>query len=1021
MCYYERSKTITYTPMEEHIPVQELARIKQHDAAQMPMTTEAYMSRYCDDILLKLQKMGYGDFRISQRPGSGKSSPSIPGQPEILAIKDGRKTCICLGCVADTPMGLTELSEEQCDCCDRHLPSFDVYYAALLADTQEQRLYMVGPVLLKSAGKWITDNLNHSQFLPLDRRDVMDRYSPIFGGGVLFKMDKALIPCVLERGEVPRFAVTNLFTDQEQGGNGYYALMYGQTPTHLMLVRRDKNRSMSFLRPFFFDGAHPCSELELTRCLESPEDSGITELMDKTGRVLYAECLEAVLFPKLLATGRHYKWTLNLVADQCRLISKERGITSGPLYEQAKKEYAEKNGATPPPNFALKAVTDAERTFFQEPKSSYISVCARISRIDEVEIDGQKSARWILQIIPQNSDVEVQAFVGMPLYRGLDATPQVGNMVECSGYLYASPDEALDTSVSWQDSGEVAVMQEKRELEEESLSAYRSLVEYCVAHAVIAAACARAGLTPVESHAGLLRTEPTYVVQDAEGNKALLFVDTQIGEAKQEYHYTAEQMETILSRKKGYFGTDLKAWHCIVRLTRKEGEGNRYAISLETQPECPLIPLTAVPEEITSQAPEDIPQLSEAVACRLTCNAICTQNWNPFARFTHEDFTYTSLVNGTKTTGKMEFIRYMVERKMLWEKQQAWPGIKLDTGTIIYEGKRRPCYMISCYGHNVGAAVVTVKDGMISDMITLPMENNSSFEKDAVSASASRIFHPLRGSLSTFSTQQSPLQSFTSRYLQECMTLKTGFRGITGMQGDTYVDGGMKLKLHHNGARWVKLIRHDPSFCDMAFTYSGKLYAICAVETPLHPDNGGDIHEAAKLVTDKEQLLRMAERYNLIPCIFPVQQNHSPRPAHTWNLWDLRTLEPVTPQKDASTESAPPSEWEILNAAIEEVIKIVTYGGGRMIACHDTPDLLPHVWCYDPEGRLNWFVIRPHLSPNHADRAPSDAELLAKNMTPEATGFIIDAEPYEDEKLSKPATTREDTHHVKIGTPLPLA
>ena len=1004
--------------MEQQLPILKIASLTQEELEQLPLTNEAYMEHFRDDVLRSLQKLGFSEFRVPQR--NGKRPISVPGQPDTLATRNGKKACICLGSIACNPMEITELSETQCKCCDNRLPAYDVYYAMLLVDKREMELLMVGPVPVKIDGQWETRNLEQSQFLPLSRREVMDRYSPLFGGGVLFKMDKALIPFVLEYGTLPHFAITNLFTDREQGESGFLALMCGQTPTHMMLVQRHENNGMVFRRPFFFDGNRPFSELELTCCLESPDDSGITELMDKTGHVLYAECLEAVLFPKQLACGRHYKWTLSLVADHCRLLRNELQISTGPLFEQAKKDYEQKHGEAPPPDFCLQLSTDFVRAFYQQPKDTYTSVCARIERIDETEVDKQTCALWTLRLIPGNNDVEMQVFVGQALSKELEAQPRVGDLIECSGFLYASPDEALATDVSWQDSGEVAVLQETRELEIESLRAYRSLSEYSLAQAVIASACARAGLTPVEVHSTYTRDEGTFIVQNAEGRKYMLFVDTQIGDTEPQFHFTQEQVEKLLSRKKGYYGDELQALHYIVRLTRREGEGDYYDLSTETPHESKLIPAAAMPKVAATHAPEGAPPLDEATACRITCNAICLQKWGPFARFAHEDFTYTSQINGTRTTGKMEFIRYMAERKRLWEEQQAWPGIGLDTGTIEYEGKRRPCYMITCYGHRVGAAIVTVRNGMIASMIALPKEANASFREDEACAAAPRIFHPLRGHLTTYANTQAPLARYAAQYLQECMTRKTGFRGVTGMQNDRYTTEGVEFKLSHNGARWVKLVRHHPSFCDLAFTYSGKLYAICAVETPLHPENGGDLRKTAELVSDREQLIRMAERYNLIPCFFPVQQDYSPRPSVTWNLWDMRTLEPVTPMKDAESENTPPSEWEVLHAALDETVQRIARSGGQVIACHDTPELLPHIWCYDPEGQLNWIIIRPHLNAEHADCGPSDAELLAQKMTPEATGYVIDAEPYADANYTTPAHTREDMLYVKTGAPLRL-
>ena len=200
------------------------------------------------------------------------------------------------------------------------------------------------------------------------------------------------------------------------------------------------------------------------------------------------------------------------------------------------------------------------------------------------------------------------------------------------------------------------------------------------------------------------------------------------------------------------------------------------------------------------------------------------------------------------------------------------------------------------------------------------------------------------------------------------------------------------------------------------------MYAVCAVEAPVHPENGGDIGEiVAQYVRDREELLRMAEAHRLVPCVFPVQRDHSPSPSKTWNLWDLRTLEPVEPSMETGEEDAPISEWEVLYAALDQVSHFLRNAGCELVACHDTPGLLPHVWFRDPRGQLSWIIIRPHTSVAYADRAANEEELFAARQTQDVPCFVVEAEPYQDAEYTKPATTREQMRYVKITMPLPLA
>lgn len=955
--------------------VHKLAHLTQEDVEQTLLTTRAYMARHRGAILQALEGMGFSEVEFTRH------TAKRPHQPEILAMKDGREASICFAPIPEQPLALDALSEEQCDYCNEHYAESDVYYACLLVNPQSLHLHMLGPAPVKLEGVWQMREPETCQFIPLSQRKRLDRYSPIYGGAVLFKMDKLFIPHVLEHGTLPRFSVENLFTDQEQGENGFYALMSGQAPTHLMLVHKEGEETR-FLRPFFYGDGRPVSELELMRCLDEQPDCGVLELIDKTGRVLYAECLEAVLFPSRLTTSKHYMWTLSLVATDVR----DAG--------------------------------DAEPAFYQEePRHTDTQLSGSITHIKETMIDGQVAYVWTLRPLSHNPEVEVQVYVGEPLLsaRGR-ARAKVGDVVEVEGFLYASPDELVESAESWQDSGAVAVMQETHQLETQGRYALRGHAPYSLAHAAVASVFAGAGYADIVERVDHTRQYPSFVMRHEQGYIALLFLDVEIGESSAQFAYTEEQIQQCLAREKERFGTALHAHRCIVRLDR---QGARFTVHVKVEPECPGVPSAVeLPDLVVPSAEKSV---DEAQACRLLCNAICWQFWGAFAAVAHEDLSYTSMVNGTKVVGKVEYMRYMAERKPLWESQQAWQGITIDTGTIEYVGVRRPCFMISCYGRMVGASVVTLHEGKVADIVTLPLEANETFVRDAECAAEPSIFHPMRGHVYAYSEAPTPLQRFALAYLQDCMIRKIGFCAANGSQESVYITNGEERRFDTVGARWVKQLRHAPSFCDMAFTCAGRLYAVCAIEVPKHPENGGDIRQIIEeMGAVREKALRMAEKYRLVPCVFPVQRDHSPHPSKTWNLWDLRTIEPVTPTMETGEEEAPISEWEVLQGALFEISKFLRFSGCELVSCHDTPDLLPHVWFLDPHRQLSWMIIRPHTSVAYADCGVSEAELRALKLTQDGHGYVVEAEPYQDHSHTKPAMTRDQLRFVKFTAPVSL-
>ena len=1002
--------------MDTQIPLRALAQLAP--AELTAASNELFIANHRRELQRALHSMGYEriEFPAEEPSFARRFEEAEPHWPDILATQGKQNVCICLAPAATHTLALEALSPEQCACCEQHFPKHEVHFAALIAAPQEQKLYLIGPIAVRLNGQWQEQTPEQAQFLPFSRRTLMDRYSPLLGGCALIKLNRLLIPHALEHGQLPRFAVRGLFEDKEQGSHGIYALMSEAPPTHFMLVEREPaTGELCFRRPFFFYGERPHAELELMRCSENAP--GLVELLDKTGRTLYAESLETILFPGEIATGRHYKWTLSLVADRCRPLKKEFALASGPMLEQAKRDYARQHGSEPPADFSVRVSTAGMRTLFQESRQAYTELCGRVSHAEEIRVDGQQALLLSICPIPHNDDVEVQVFAGLHI---LGATrPQEGDVLECAGFLYASPDAVVEAAESWQDSGEVAALQEAREQEMSSLNAYQLYSGYSLAQGVVAATFAKAGYSLLAAPGAHTREDATFLVQDAEGqHKRLLFVDTLMGDAEAQFAYTKEQRQSILARYQATHGSALCAHHCTVRLRREAGSEN-YTVQLKIEPECPGIDPTRTICDAT-QCP--LPgKLSEAVACRIICNAICSQDWGEFARTAAEDVAYESLVNGTRTLGKIEYIRYMAERKQLWEEQMGWPGMRMETGTISYKGEKRACFMITCYGQRIGAEVVSLRGGFIAAMETVPLEANDSYEPDAESEEQPRIFHPLRGRLYAYTERQSPLQRFATAYLQECMARKTG---ICGAEDDSHRQvisgGGVEFRLEQRkGARWLKLLRNGPSPIDLAFSHAGSIYAVKTVEVEEQPDAEGKLRSIAEAMPERDKLLALAEEHGLIPCIFPAMRGYMPDPESSWNLWDLRTLQPLCPERAHHAPAAPPSHWEMLNAALAELKAIAEHHGLRVLGCHDIPELLPHFWFYDAHGQLSWIIVRTHTDGAHVDRAESEAERLAMQLTRGTRGYAVDVTAWADPQCTSPARSG-DLLHLRLSEPLPL-
>ncbi len=785
----------------------------------------------------------------------------------LLVANDGqRDAAICLPSAAEAPMMLRALNTAECDACDALLPECNIYYASFFADPVQKKLLLVGPVPVRHANEWLTNNEQNAQFLPPEMHGEDTQLSPLLGGAALFKMQNLLIPHVLTHGTLPRFSVRGLFEDREQGCARFYVLLGGTAPTHMMLVRRnDDSRNLEFVRPFFFYGDAPDSTLAFLQeavMADAPE-AGLIELASTAGTNLYAECVESVLFPGVLPVGKRLQWTLSLVAESCCILQHHTPNLTNSLRQQASKDFRREHGCESPNDFAFALPPSSDPpALCQETLTARTTFTARVLSCTSECVDGVPAQHWRVQLLPKAENLTLHVFAGAELA----CFPVAGDVVRLCGILHSSPD------------------------------------------AIIAEASEPSSAPPPEP---------------------------------------------------------------------------------QTKPE----------------------QLTEETACRLLCNAVCTHEWDDFIANSCEDLTYTSHMNGTHLNTRQEFIRYMSERRQLWRHQRSFQGMCWDTGNIIYRGVQKPCYMLSCFGQMVGASTLTLRNGRISAIETLPKEANASFLPDEECRVEPLIFHPFRGHLCPHPAEHTPLQLYAANYLRECMIKKTGYCAPNAEESATKRDC----------ARWIKLTRDEPTCCDMAFSYRGRVYAVCTAEVTKHPDHGGSVAEEVEALADHERLLSLAEQYGLIPCFFPAERQYSPQPEQTWNLWDMRNMQPLFPDETAATDAIPPpSAWEILLGALAELQVRVRQAGGTVIAYHDTPQLFPHFWYRDAHGKLCWVILRCTADPAKQDSSLAETELLPQRLAQGTNGYLATATAYGNAECSKPAR-RGEPMYIKLSTLMPLS
>ncbi|GEM_PF-6121787 len=168
---------------------------------------------------------------------------------------------------------------------------------------------------------------------------------------------------------------------------------------------------------------------------------------------------------------------------------------------------------------------------------------------------------------------------------------------------------------------------------------------------------------------------------------------------------------------------------------------------------------------------------------------------------------------------------------------------------------------------------------------------------------------------------------------------------------------------------WLKLAPAYPSFCDQAFAYRNQIFAYLIDKV----DAAGNstLDEEAK-----KRLLAVAHENNLVPCRFPIKEDHTPLEAE-WNLRHLETNDTVVPQAVSSDSPVPLSHWEQLEIATQVTAEwLAENRGGDVTATCAIPGADPQIWFHENTGGQAWILVRLPDDPEY-----NDEEFLKEHPT----------------------------------------
>lgn len=668
-----------------------------------------------------------GNAHFSEIVDEDISGADVPHHPQYTAVRHGRPCCICMPEIAEDMMHIRALSPEQCDCCETLYPDHDVYYASLI--DIEGELYLFMPYMVRTEGSWLIDEVGAEQFLPLAMREGNTRYSAIFGDAALFKLCNLIMPFIADQGEKRPIRIPGLHGGDELQDEPYYLISYERMPNLALLAERTEKGQIHLHRLFFSYEQETHTELELLSVISEDPRDGVVELLDSTGRILYAECAEAAVVPHLLPLGRRYMWSLSMVAADVQSVEKELTFTSGAFYEFEREAYRREKGEEPPEDFVASVSMESFRACLQDEHDSYATLVGQVVDVRQAHICGRCVTAVNMRFSPDHDSECVCVFMDEDVAARYE--PVVGETLSVSGLLYARPSELVADTESWQQA-----LEDMDEMADMSAhEAFYELGKASMSLGVAAAAFISAGwkiIPPVAPTFARTGIPLTFI--DDEGKSAFVMIDTIINGHEPEYSFAEarEKAESILREDPA--GGEAKVYLCTVRLDYHE-KMERYAVSMSVYPECPPVTnrllYAATPRQMSEGdiAAEDVLAMERAAAAELR-DAFRSDSWLKLAELLHEEMEYTAAAANVQLVGKMDFLCRMCELAQNFLSEDSRDTYRFCTGCVVLDEVSRPCMVI--YREKVPLAVVVfdVEQGLVRHVQALPGELISSFVPD---------------------------------------------------------------------------------------------------------------------------------------------------------------------------------------------------------------------------------------------------------------------------------------------------
>lgn len=189
---------------------------------------------------------------------------------------------------------------------------------------------------------------------------------------------------------------------------------------------------------------------------------------------------------------------------------------------------------------------------------------------------------------------------------------------------------------------------------------------------------------------------------------------------------------------------------------------------------------------------------------------------------------------------------------------------------------------------------------------------------------------------------------------------------------------------------WIKMRPSKPAFADLVFAGGQRMYAVLLVAMTSQKKAEGGSGVSVQFDIPHEQhelLLQECERYRLEPVAFPLWLGIMQPLTTDWNLFSLKTMQPITPGSEPDLPPVPMSEWELCNFCVGQVIQEIESEGLRLFSYQDIPGIYPSLWFRDAEDNRAWVAVLPAFGAA-PERIPDEVKELRRKLPPGVVGYV---------------------------------